>query len=388
MKKITPIFISLFLLFLGCNVSSTVEFSGKRSSIDVDMTKFSTFDTVEAEDIFTIDISQGNETSIQISADENLIPYIGIEQVGGTLRMFFQKNLLYYYNYSATATIILPDLKGLKLSNDRYSGNRATIRGFNLDHNITIYSDSYSNVTVDINATEIIIQELKNSSHLKLTGKADTLTGHIGYGSTLNFVDFSCKNANLDLNQTGAIVQGKLVADENISIIMNNQSRLPSLGLELNATHAHFDIDNNSILAIKGTFNSLSGDIDNLSQLTLMDIHASTGFFTIENSSKIEGSAVFDTNVTATLQTSSTLDINGTGSGALFLTAKTSSHGLLEDFPVSQASVTLETGSDAWINTTGIINYNITGSSTLKYPNTASLGGVKDSSSQLLLQEE
>jgi len=113
MKKFALILFLLTLLVAGCKhgMRSGVVGSGKREVQKRDVTAFT---SISSEGAFNIVIVCQKEQSMEIEADDNILPLIGTEVSGGVLRLRNVKN--YSTSIPVALRISVPNLEGLTVT--------------------------------------------------------------------------------------------------------------------------------------------------------------------------------------------------------------------------------------------------------------------------------
>lgn len=153
-----------------------VMFTNGTTNIQTQNYAFEDFTEISAGNGFNIQITKGNEYSINITTDTNRQDRVDIYKSGGTLIIKLKPGL----SFSASqlkAEITMPDLENIQLS----EGASATIHNFNLSHNFAAY--------------------LTGGSSLTMTGQALNLTVNGLGGANLNLSEFQVTNVNVDLKE-------------------------------------------------------------------------------------------------------------------------------------------------------------------------------------------
>ena len=85
---------------------------------------FADFTSVNVSSAFTVDITRSDSYRVSITANENLLDYLDVRQVGKTLYIGLKRAI--YTNTRQEATITLPELRKLGLS----GASRGSLSGF------------------------------------------------------------------------------------------------------------------------------------------------------------------------------------------------------------------------------------------------------------------
>ena len=167
----------------------------------------SDFTIINIQSGFQAQISQGDSYSVSITADNNVINRIDVNQSGNTLTIGLQ--LVSIFNMGTLkAQITMPDLQEIHLS----GGASANVSGFQLTHELLVSG--------------------QGGSRLQMDGQASNLLVSCTGGSNLELSRFEVNNAtiNMDGGSTGKInVTGLLNADLSSGSILTYTGN-PTLG--------------------------------------------------------------------------------------------------------------------------------------------------------------
>jgi hypothetical protein len=153
-----------------------VMFTNNITNIQTQKYDLEDFTEISAGNGFNLQITKGNEYSINVTTASNRQDRVDIYTSGGTLIIKLKPGL----SFSASplkAEITMPDLEKIQLS----EGASATAHNFNLSHNFAAY--------------------LTGGSSLTMTGQALNLTVNGLGGANLNLSEFQVNNVNVDLNE-------------------------------------------------------------------------------------------------------------------------------------------------------------------------------------------
>ena len=151
----------------------------------------SDFTIINIQSGFQAQISQGDSYSVSITADNNVINRINVNQTGNTLTIGLQLASIFNIG-TLKAQITMPDLQEIHLS----GGANANVAGFVMTHDLSV-SES-------------------GGSTLKMDGQASSLSASCLGGSGLELSELKVDSATVTLSggSTGNInVSGRLDAD-------------------------------------------------------------------------------------------------------------------------------------------------------------------------------
>lgn len=193
--------------------------------------EFADFTNINASSAFTISVSRSDSYSVSITANENLLDYLDVRQVGKTLYIGLKRAS--YTNISHEATITLPQLLRLGLS----SASKGSVSGFSSLSQLELDVSGASSLTIEAvtaGGTECNTSGASRVSGAMETGDCDfnlsgastvELTGsggdaHIGASgaSSVKLANFTVNDARIGLSgasQATLNLSGRL--DANLS---------------------------------------------------------------------------------------------------------------------------------------------------------------------------
>jgi hypothetical protein len=168
----------------GISIADGVVGSGSNETETRDVEDF---DRVEVGGGIVLEVTVGEATSFEITAQPNLLPILSSDVNGGTLRVRGTDS------YTATETVVVrvstPELRGLDLS----GGSRGSVTG------------------VDAASLEV---ELTGGSQLTASGAADGLDLRVSGGSRASLSDLEVATASVELSGAG---RAELTASERVT---------------------------------------------------------------------------------------------------------------------------------------------------------------------------
>lgn len=171
---------------------------------------FTDFTEVEISSAFEFEIEQSSSYGISVTADDNIMEYVQVSQVGQTLKIglgrFGPIGLV-----TLRASVAMPELLGLTIS----GATRGTISGFSSTEDLDIGVSGASRVTGDITAGNVDF-EISGASTIQLEGSASNMDATASGASHLNLDDFIVNNADVNLSgaSSGTVnLDGRLDAD-------------------------------------------------------------------------------------------------------------------------------------------------------------------------------
>jgi len=202
-----PIFLmlgSLIVVSLACSLPelpsiSQVSLTGSGNVVTQEEA-ISDFDKVDISHSFEVDIKQGEEFSVVIRVDDNLVEQLQVEKFGSTLKIGLKPDVSIVSNATLEAEITMPELTGLDLS----GASNATISGFKSTNNLTVDLSGASSLRGDIEAGDTSF-DLSGSSDANLTGSGGNLTLDASGSSDVDLSDFPVADAEIDASGASTV---------------------------------------------------------------------------------------------------------------------------------------------------------------------------------------
>ena len=171
---------------------------------------FANFTRVEIGSAFEFEIKQSSSFSINVTADDNVIDYVQVSQIGQTLKIRL-KTVPGLRLVTLRASVTMPQLHSLTAS----GASHGTVSNFNSTEDLDIKVSGASRVTGDITASNVDF-DISGASTIQLEGSANDILASVSGASHLNLDDFTVDNA--DVNFSGASsgtvnLNGRLDAD-------------------------------------------------------------------------------------------------------------------------------------------------------------------------------
>jgi hypothetical protein len=201
MKK--AVFALIVLPFLSATAQEkqkqeTIEGNGKMVTRDV---KVGSFDALKASGVYELKLSQGNNESVKIEADENLQDYFSVRNEGSRLVIDMKKmeNKNFKSKSKMKVFVTFKKLKEMELSMVGNVGSEEQLAFDDLD----LKNKSVGNVDLKLTARKL---DLNNTSvgNVKLSGKADdVVVKNSGVGS-LEAGSFMVQTMNIENTGVGS----------------------------------------------------------------------------------------------------------------------------------------------------------------------------------------
>jgi hypothetical protein len=171
-RKIPLVSIVMVLATVACSVALP-SIGGRTGSGNVIALEqdVSDFDSLEVSTAFKVTITQGDVSSVVIHIDDNLQPYLRVEQVGRKVSIGLDTDIgLNFGNTTLQAEITMPSLASLDLS----GATQATLVDFIVDGSVTLDASGASKIEGMLQAGAVDLT-LSGASSSSLTGSAEAL---------------------------------------------------------------------------------------------------------------------------------------------------------------------------------------------------------------------
>ena len=194
MSTLTRIIITsiVSMLMLSCNFSMNFGegVDGNGNVVNVDRNISSEFNAIKVSQGLDLYITQSNDVSLSIEADQNLHDIIMTEVENGTLRIYSTENIR--KASSKKIRINIKDISAIKATSgsDVYSTN--TIAVDDLELNTTSGAD----MELDVK-TKTLNCHSTSGSDMKLRGTTDMLIAEATSGSDIKASDLKAKNSKV-----------------------------------------------------------------------------------------------------------------------------------------------------------------------------------------------
>jgi len=182
---------------------------------------FTNFTKVEISSAFEFEVNQSSSYSINVTADDNVMDYVRVSQVGQTLKIGLG-TVTWLGPVTLRASVTMPQLSGLTVS----GASRGDIYDFSSTEDLDITVSGASRVNGDITAGNVEF-DISGASTIQLEGSADDMIASVSGASRFNLGGFTVNNA--DVNFSGAS-SGTVNLDGRLDADLSGASRLSYIG--------------------------------------------------------------------------------------------------------------------------------------------------------------
>jgi hypothetical protein len=143
-----------------------------------------------------VDVRQGDNYSVVIRIDENLVEHLQVVKEGSVLKIGLESGGVFNIQTATLeADITMPELTGLDLKD----GSRVTMSGFRSAKGLSANLFSGSHLLGDVEAGDAKFN-LSGGSHVTLSGSAGDLTIDVDGGSHAKLADLAVVDAKVSAN--------------------------------------------------------------------------------------------------------------------------------------------------------------------------------------------
>ncbi len=190
----------------SCFMDGLTGIRGNGNIISEDRTIHSDFDVIKVQQGISLYLTQGNSTTLNVEADENILDLLITEVKNNELKVYFEKNV--YRAKARNVYLTTKDISEIRTSSGASVKSENTLHVNALDLN----SSSGSSIKVYVNGTEIS-SEASSGANIDIYGKTTNFSANASSGSSidadkLETVDAYVKassGASIDVNATGKL---------------------------------------------------------------------------------------------------------------------------------------------------------------------------------------
>ena len=181
--------------------------SGQTVTLEKEYTGFT---ALELSHSFSSSITKGDQYSVIVRIDDNLIDYLETSQSGGKISLGMQSGYN-YKNITLEAEITMPDIEDLNLSGACY----ANLQNFDFSHTLGLELSGASRADGSIKTGDVYF-DLSGASSIEFNGSGKNYYIECSGASHINLRNFSGENAVINLSGASVStlnVSGSIRAD-------------------------------------------------------------------------------------------------------------------------------------------------------------------------------
>lgn len=193
--------IAILLLVLITTTSCMFDgfgIKGNRNVVSEDREIYGEFNEIKVSEGIQVFLTQGEETALNVEADENIIDLLVTEVQGNVLKIHFEKNV----SRAAARNVYLTanEISSIKSS----SGSAVKSEGTINSQNLYLSSSSGASLKLNLNATNVTCSS-SSGAHINLSGTSNSFESNASSGSHIKAVDLSSKTAKADVSSGAGI---------------------------------------------------------------------------------------------------------------------------------------------------------------------------------------
>lgn len=212
MRKYFALFILVSFAFGACSINmGSIEGNGVTSSRQQ---SFSRFTQLEISGDFDVKLIPSTEHKIVVTADENILPYIKIDQDGKTLKIRYKNNTNIRNKGDVKVVVYMETLRDIELAG---SGKVVTASRFTSDEHMEFTIAGSGNLDLDVQCPDIEIS-IGGSGTAEMEGKTRDLEVNIGGSGDYKGENLLSENATVSIGGSGtAKVHASIKLEANIA---------------------------------------------------------------------------------------------------------------------------------------------------------------------------
>ncbi|MCU0374370.1 MAG: DUF2807 domain-containing protein [Chitinophagaceae bacterium] len=212
MQKFYSLMLLLSLALAACNVNmNTVEGNGIKSTRQL---TFGSFKKLEVSGDFDVKLIPAAEHKVVVTADENVLPLIKIEEDGQTLRIRYKNNTSIRTTGDVKVVVYMETLKEIELAG---SGKVVSAGRFMNDDRMDFTIAGSGNLNLDVQSPDVEVS-IGGSGTAALTGKTRNLEVSIGGSGDYKGEQLMSENTTVSIGGSGtAKVHASIKLEANIA---------------------------------------------------------------------------------------------------------------------------------------------------------------------------
>jgi hypothetical protein len=208
----------LFVLFIGfASLSACRYIDGKQvrgnGELTTDQRSVGSFDAVESFGSFNIEVSTGNDNTVKVEADENLLPYIETYTDGSTLKIKTKSGYSLRPRVRIRVIVAAPNFTSIVTNG---SGNVNGQNKIVSSDDLNLEVNGSGNIDVDVEA-ESVESRISGSGNISLTGTAKKAENSIHGSGNIRAGNMQTEESKVEIAGSGDVqVHATSLLDVNI----------------------------------------------------------------------------------------------------------------------------------------------------------------------------
>ena len=196
MKKLSILFLCMAVtLSVSAQRTKTIVAEGQIVTQERTATNFNGIDASSAINVY---LTQGNDFSISVEAQENLHEYIRTEVQDNVLKVYTKVNIKKHKPMNVYVT--MKEVKVLKCSSAGDIIGKDVIKANEID----LETSSAGDIDIEVTAKKIMV-DCSSAGDIHLVGKADYLRASVSSAGDLKAIDLVVNEADVSASSAGSI---------------------------------------------------------------------------------------------------------------------------------------------------------------------------------------
>ncbi len=189
---------------LAMTTQSCFYLGGKRvrgnGDVKTEERNVSSFDEVEVHGAMDVMVSQGDERSVKVEADENLMQYIEIEQEGNTIKIGTKQGYNLRPSHKMRVYVTSPSYSRLDVSG---ACNIITQNKLSGNGPIALEMSGAGKIKADVDAPRVKAS-ISGSGSVEMTGETKDFDLHLSGAGKARCYDMKSENTTVDISGAGS----------------------------------------------------------------------------------------------------------------------------------------------------------------------------------------
>jgi hypothetical protein len=194
-------FLIISILCLGLSACSNAQFRNSiqgEGPVVTEERNASYFSGLNVSSGIDVSLKQGNNETITVEAEKNLLQYIKTEIRDNVLHVFVEPNINIRFNSTKKVYVTMKDIYSVKTSS---AGDVTGLTPINTT-NLKLTTSSAGDIKLEANATLIDV-DISSAGNITLAGKSDILNADLSSAGDLEAYELKVKEADISVSSAG-----------------------------------------------------------------------------------------------------------------------------------------------------------------------------------------
>lgn len=187
----------ILLVFIASLFSSCVGVKGN-GNVESTNRQVASFTGLSVSGALTVFVMQGEEQSVKLTADANLLPLIDTKVIGGTLHISTKRGVSNYEKLNVY--IVVPQLSSVDLSGACSLSSKGKLRADNME----IETSGASDVNMELECEDLEL-DLSGASNITLKGSAENVEIDASGASSVKAYSLVSERADIDVSGSSGV---------------------------------------------------------------------------------------------------------------------------------------------------------------------------------------